>query len=81
METTNYSGVFIAFVFLYAIPLGFVLTDPVIGKKERIIWIVATIWGSWATCIVYFLIAPILPGPYDTREEPERREPGIGDRY
>ena len=80
MEATDFTGTLIAVVLLYAIPLGFVLTDPLIGKKERIIWIIATVWGSWITCLLFLWIAPVLPKQSVTSDELHRQTPKFGDR-
>jgi len=80
MEATNYFGIFVALVTLYAIPLGFVLTDPVIGRRERIIWVAATIWFSWGAAIVYFMVAPIWPSDEEATDGLKRQEPTFGDR-
>ncbi len=78
MEATNFTGTLIALMILYGIPLGFVLTDPLVNRKERVIWVFATIWGSWITCILFLWIAPVLPKPNDPSDVPPRA-PGIGD--
>lgn len=80
MPTTNFIGVLIALVLLYGIPLGFVLTDPLVGWKERVLWVLATLWGSWLTCLVFLWIAPVFPrqrqislGPKgNERHQPDR---------
>ncbi len=81
MEATNFTGTLIVLMILYGIPLGFVLTDPLISKIERVIWVIATIWGSWITCILFLWIAPVLPKPSKTLEELPRQTPRIDDRY
>ncbi len=79
MEASNFAGTLLAIMILYGIPLGFVLTDPLVSKKERVLWVIATIWGSWITCILFLWIAPVLPKPSATPDELPRQTPRIGD--
>lgn len=79
MEATNFAGHIIALMILYGIPLAFVLTDPLVGRKERVIWVIATIWGSWITCILFLWIAPVLPKANVALREPTRQTPRITD--
>lgn len=58
---TEYIGAAIAIVVLWGIPLGFIVSDPVISRKERIIWVFAVVFVSWFAWLLYFLVAPILP--------------------
>lgn len=58
---TEYIGAAIAIVVLWGIPLGFILSDPIISRKERIIWVFAVVFVSWFAWLLYFLVAPVLP--------------------
>ena len=80
MEAANFAATLLALLILYGIPLGFVLTDPLISRKERVLWVIATIWGSWITCILFLWIAPVLPKPRVAPDELPRQTPRIGDR-
>ena len=61
MNVSEYIGVAIAVVFLWGIPLGFIVSDPVVSRKERIIWAFATIFVSWFSWLLFMWIAPVLP--------------------
>ena len=80
MDAANFTGTLIALTILYGIPLGFVLTDPLVSKMERVIWVIATIWGSWITCILFLWIAPVLPKSSAPLDELPRWTPRISDR-
>ncbi len=54
-------GVIIVITVVWGIPLGFIISDPIISTKERIIWIFAVIFVSWFAWLLYFLVAPVLP--------------------
>lgn len=49
-----------AFV-LWGIPIIFVVSDPIISKKEKAIWVFAIWLGSWVAWFLYQYVAPILP--------------------
>ena len=79
MYETNYLGIFLWILFMFAIPLGFVLTDPSIGKKEKVVWSALVLWSSWLAGLLYFWLAPLWPDEAEEYEELERIEPGFGD--
>ena len=80
IEAADFIGTLIALTILYGIPLGFVLTDPLVSKKERVIWVVATIWGSWITCILFLWIAPVFPKRSTPLDGLPKWTPRISDR-
>jgi len=55
-------------VLVWGIPLGFILSDPIVSRKERIIWAFATVFVSWFSWLLFMWIAPVLPKevPYKT---------------
>ena len=64
MNMTNigqYIGVATAVIILWGIPLGFIVSDPIISRKERIIWVFAVLFVSWFAWLLYLWVAPVLP--------------------
>ena len=61
MHVTEYLGIAVLIVIVWGIPLGFIVSDPLISKKERMIWIFAVVFVSWFAWLLYFLVAPVLP--------------------
>lgn len=54
-------GAIVAVTIIWGVPLGFILSDPIISKKERIIWVFATVFVSWFAWLLYLWVAPVLP--------------------
>lgn len=48
-------------VVLWGIPLGFILGDPIVSKKEKAIWLFATFVVSWFAWLLFLWVAPVLP--------------------
>ena len=46
---------------LWGIPIIFVVSDPIISKKEKTIWVFAIWLASWFAWLLYQYVAPILP--------------------
>lgn len=57
----QFIGLAFAVVIIWGIPLAFIVGDPRISKKERIIWIFAVVFVSWFAWLLYFFVAPVLP--------------------
>ena len=46
---------------LWGIPLGFIVSDPIVSRKERIIWVFATLFVTWFAWLLFLWVAPVLP--------------------
>ena len=54
-------GLLLLAFFVWGVPIIFVLTDPIIGPKEKAIWVFAIGLASWVAWLLYQFVAPILP--------------------
>lgn len=54
-------GLTVLVFILWGIPIIFVVSDPIISKKEKAIWVFAVWFGSWFSWLLYQYVAPILP--------------------
>ena len=63
----------LAFV-LWGSPIIFVVSDPIISKKEKAIWVFAIGLASWFAWLLYQYVAPILPRHkiYDIEDDETR---------
>ncbi len=48
-------------LFVWGIPLILVVSDPIISKKEKAIWVFVIVSASWFGWLLYQYVAPILP--------------------
>ncbi len=61
MHMTVDQGVVLVLIVFWTIPLAFILTDPIVSRKERILWVFATLCVSWLAWLLFLWIAPVLP--------------------
>ncbi|MDO6712760.1 hypothetical protein Q4567_18645 [Aliiglaciecola sp. 2_MG-2023] len=47
-------------IVVWLIPLFVIGKSNRVGKKEKLLWLFATFFVSWASFILYLIIAPIL---------------------
>ena len=58
----------------WAIPLGLIISDPIVSVRERILWVFATIFVSWFAWLLFLWIAPVFPRANRFREQNRYKE-------
>lgn len=46
---------------VWLVPISVILTSNKVGRKEKVAWIFASLFISWACLILFFLLAPLKP--------------------
>lgn len=57
-------------VFLWGIPLGLIIGDPIVSRKERHLRMFATVFVSWLAWLLFLWVAPVIPrrNPFMNRD-------------
>ncbi len=50
---------------VWTLPLVLILSDPIVSRKERIMWVFATLCISWLAWLLFLWLAPVLPARKD----------------
>lgn len=61
MDLGEAVGLLVIAFFLFGIPIVFVVTDPIIGNKEKAVWVFAIGLASWFGWLLYQYVSPVLP--------------------
>ncbi len=61
MHLSVNQGIVLLLMILWTIPLVFILTDPIVTRRERIAWVFATLCVSWFAWLLFLWLAPVLP--------------------
>ena len=54
-------GIVLLLIILWTIPLIFIVTDPIVSRKERMLWVFATLCVSWVAWLLFLWLAPVFP--------------------
>ena len=61
MDVGVWLGLLLLAFFVWGVPIIFVVSDPIIGKKEKAVWVIAIGLASWVAWLVYRYVAPVVP--------------------
>ena len=65
MHVSASQWVVVFLMIVWTLPLVLILSDPIVSRKERIMWVFATLCISWLAWLLFLWLAPVLPARKD----------------